>query len=105
MQATFDKADDDQWVEGSGRVRRLLNDDNEDGRHQRFILTLSGGQTLLVAHNIDIAPRVPLGIGDRVHFRGLYELNDLGGVLHWTHHDPHGVESGGYLRLQRRDYR
>lgn len=104
MQVTFDKSNDDQWVEGSGRVRRLLHDDNEGGRHQRFVLTLPGGQTLLVAHNIDIAPTVPVGIGDRVRFRGVYEWNELGGVLHWTHHDPRGVEDGGYLRFQRRDY-
>lgn len=85
-------------------MRRLIGDDNEGGRHQRFVLTLHGGQTLLVAHNIDIAPRVPLGIGDRVRFRGIYEWNELGGVLHWTHHDPHGDGEGGYLRFQRREY-
>ncbi|MGB5246936.1 MAG: DUF3465 domain-containing protein [Woeseia sp.] len=102
---TYDKSHDQQWIEGQGRVRRLLADDDEGGRHQRFIVTLNGGQTLLIAHNVDIAPRVPLGIGDRVDFRGLYELNDLGGVLHWTHHDPHGVEVGGYLQFQKRDYR
>ncbi len=105
MLLSFDKANDDQWVDGSGRVTRLLQDDSEDGRHQRFILTLGGGQTLLVAHNIDLAPRVPLGMGDRVEFRGVYELNELGGVLHWTHHDPLGSEDGGFLRFQRRDYR
>ena len=41
-----------------GTVERLLADDEEGSRHQRFILRLASGQTLLVAHNIDVAPRV-----------------------------------------------
>jgi hypothetical protein len=77
-------------VEVSGRVSRLLADDREGSRHQRFILTLEGGETLLVAHNIDLAPRVPLAVGDVARVRGQYEWNEQGGVLHWTHHDPDG---------------
>ena len=57
----------------------------------------------LTAH-IDIASRVPVGIGDRVRFRGLYEWNDLGGLVHWTHHDPHGLEDGGWVRFRTREY-
>ncbi|MEJ2127764.1 MAG: DUF3465 domain-containing protein [Woeseiaceae bacterium] len=44
------------------------------------------------------------GIGDRVGFRGLYEWNDLGGLVHWTHHDPHGIEDGGWISHRRRKY-
>ncbi len=86
-------------------MQRLLHDDRDDGCHQRLILRLPGGQTLLLAHNLDIAERVPLGLGDRIRFRGLYEWNDLGGTVHWTHHDPHGNEQGGYVRFRRRDYK
>ena len=35
-----------------------LPDDNKGTRHQRFILKLSSGQTLLVAHNIDLADKI-----------------------------------------------
>ena len=45
-------------VEGGGEVIRILSDDVDGDRHQRFILRLGSGQTLLVAHNIDLAPRV-----------------------------------------------
>ena len=48
----------DVLVTGEGTVTRLLADDEEGGRHQRFILRLDSGQTLLVAHNIDLAPRI-----------------------------------------------
>jgi len=81
-----------------------LSDDNDDARHQRFILRLGNRQSLLIAHNIDLAQRVPLGLGDRVQFRGMYEWNELGGLVHWTHHDPHGVEEGGWIRYRRKMY-
>ena len=90
-----------QWVELSGTVQRLLSDDNEGSRHQRFILRLGQQQrTLLIAHNIDLAERVPLRRGDSVRLRGRYESNDRGGVIHWTHHDPQGFNSGGWIEYQ-----
>jgi hypothetical protein len=86
-------------------VRRLLTDDNDGSRHQRFVLQLKNRDTLLVAHNIDLAQRVPLGMGDRIQFRGMYEWNELGGLVHWTHHDPHDVEDGGWILYRRKAYR
>ena len=59
-------------------------------------------QTLLVTHNLDIADRVPLGIGDRITLRGLYEWNDSGGLVHWTHRDPMGIEAGGWVRYRKK---
>lgn len=84
---------------GEGVVDRVLSDDNDGSRHQRFILRLASGQTLLIAHNIDIAPRIEaLRSGDRVAFYGQYEWNAEGGVIHWTHHDPDGQHVSGWLR-------
>jgi hypothetical protein len=90
---------------GSGRVSRILSDDNIGSKHQRFILTLSSGGTILIAHNIDIAPRIPsLNIGDTVSFNGVYEHNLKGGVVHWTHHDPKGQHEAGWLIKNGRTY-
>jgi len=79
-----------QMAEVTGRVARLLADDDQGSRHQRFIVSLGDSTILLVAHNIDLAPRVPVEKGDQVRVRGQYEYNERGGVLHWTHHDPDG---------------
>jgi len=84
---------------GSGVVTRILADDNNGSRHQRFILTLDSGQTVLVAHNIDVAPRIDgLRVGDTVSFYGEYVWNEKGGVIHWTHHDPAGKHKTGWVR-------
>ena len=86
-------------VEGEGEVTRILADDLSGSRHQRFIVSLASGQTLLIAHNIDIAPRVAgLQTGDSVRFYGEYVWNQEGGKVHWTHHDPKGRHVAGWLK-------
>ena len=105
IRTAYGKQDTGRWIEDSGFVLRLLSDDNDDSRHQRFILQLRNRDTLLIAHNIDLAERVPVSLGDRVRFRGMYEWNDLGGLVHWTHHDPMGVEDGGWVQYRRETYR
>ena len=92
-------------VKGSGKVSRILRDDNKGSRHQKFILRISTGQKLLVAHNIDLAPKIKgLKNGDLVQFSGEYEWNSKGGVIHWTHHDPGGTHVGGWLKHHGRKY-
>ena len=92
-------------VTETGIVTKILADDNKGSRHQRFVLRLQSGHTVLIAHNIDLAPRVnPLRQGDEITFSGRYEWNNQGGVVHWTHHDPSGRERGGYLLHDGRYY-
>ncbi|GAA4355333.1 DUF3465 domain-containing protein [Kangiella marina] len=87
-------------------VVRLLTDDNKGSRHQRFIIELNNGQSILVAHNIDLAPRVELlQVGSEVIVKGQYEWNERGGVIHWTHHDPKGNRDGGYINYKGKVYR
>jgi len=92
-------------VTGVGEVSRILGDDSIGDRHQRFILRLPSGQTVLIAHNVDIAPRIEgLNVGDTVSFHGEFEWNDKGGVVHWTHHDPQGSHESGWLKHAGRTY-
>jgi hypothetical protein len=93
---------DDVPVTGSGEVVKMLPDDREGSPHQRILLRVAGGGTVLIAHNLDLAPRVaPLAAGDRVEFAGEYVWNEKGGVVHWTHPDPRGRHRAGYVRRMR----
>lgn len=86
-------------VEGEGTVAKILPDDLRGSRHQRFLLRVEPGPTVLVAHNVDLARRVaPLRVGDVLSFRGEYVWNARGGIIHWTHRDPDGRHRGGWLR-------
>ena len=88
-----------------GRVRRVLADDRSGSRHQRFILQTFSGLSLLVVHNIDLAPRLAgLQPGEALTIRGEYVWNPQGGLMHWTHHDPSGRHSPGYIERSGRRY-
>ena len=106
LQQAYNNRQSDLQVQGGGVVIKILPDDLEGSRHQRFVLRLSSGQTLIVAHNIDLAPRISrLNRGDKVEFYGEYEWNAKGGVIHWTHHDPSGRHVGGWLRHEGKTYK
>src|SRR5580765_2410221 len=66
-------------VTAEGSVIRLLADDNDGSRHQRFIIRLASGQTLLVAHNIDLSTRVPIQMNASLRLHGQFEWSDKGG--------------------------
>jgi Protein of unknown function (DUF3465) len=105
LQEAFKTRQSRLQVTQQGEIIRILADDNEGSRHQRFIVKLTSGQTLLIAHNIDLAPRVPgIATGTTIVFHGVYEWNDKGGVIHWTHHDPDGQHEAGWLAYQGRTY-
>ncbi len=108
--STLSKAYEDRrsdvQVQGVGRVLKLLRDDLKGSRHQKFILRLDSGNTVLIAHNIDLAPRInSLKKGDIVEFYGEYEYNSKGGVLHWTHHDPKNRHPHGWLKHNGKTYK
>lgn len=105
VRLAFEQQARGRQVEVSGEVVRTLADDREGSRHQRFIIETTTGQTLLVAHNIDLAPRLDgLRAGDSVRVHGEYEWNPQGGVMHWTHHDPRGVHPAGYIEWRGRRF-
>lgn len=88
-----------------GRITSILPDDTAGSRHQRFIVELLNLQTLLIAHNIDLAPRVPTPLsGTMLRFFGEYEWNDKGGIIHWTHRDPRGIHIDGWLEYKEKRY-
>lgn len=105
LKRLYESQQSDTQVQGIGEVIRVLPDDNQGSRHQKFILRLDNRQTILIAHNIDLAPRIlNLNVGDIVEFNGEYEFNSKGGVVHWTHHDPSNYHEHGWLKRQGQIY-
>jgi hypothetical protein len=105
VSALYQQKQSDVQIEVTGKVIRVLSDDNDGSRHQRFIIETGIGHTLLIAHNIDLAPRIEnLQPGDEVTVFGEYEWNNKGGVMHWTHHDPDNRHPHGWIRHKGRLY-
>ncbi len=97
---------DGQMVLASGTVLKILATDEKGSRHQRWLMRIPyRKKTVLVAHNIDIAPVVPLKVGDQLQIYGQFEANSKGGLLHWTHHDPQGRHPDGWIRHLGKTYR
>lgn len=102
----FSSGTSDVQVQGEGTVIHVLADDLDGSRHQRFLVQLASGQTLLISHNIDIAPRIDgLKAGDSARFNGEYVWNEKGGVIHWTHHDPQGRPVAGWVIHDGKTYK
>jgi hypothetical protein len=70
------------------------------GEHEGFLLQLDGDCDLLlrVETNTDITGPIPLHRGERVIVKGVYVYTPLGGVIHWTHHDPGGRHEAGFVK-------
>lgn len=80
-----------------GTVSILLPDDMNGLKHQLFRFKTPDGNTVQCAHNIDLAPYIPLKVGDPVEIKGVFIDEKPYDVIHWTHHDPKGGE-GGYVK-------
>ena len=92
-------------IGGDGVIVKVLKDDLKGSKHQRFIVKVSDKNTVLIAHNIDLAPRVENPQkGGQISFYGEYEWNNKGGVIHWTHHDPAKRHPDGWLRYEGKIY-
>ena len=95
----------DQIITDTGIIVKCLPDDNEGSRHQRLLVEVDRTDiTIKVSHNIDLAPYIKCREGDRITFKGEYEYNDLGGVVHWTHHDPKQWREGGWVEVNGERY-
>lgn len=106
VEQAFSQKQESVQVSGNGTVIKLLPDDLKGSRHQRFILKISRSLTILIAHNIELAPKIQtLNKGDLVSFAGEYEYNTRGGVVHWTHHDPSKRHQGGWLKHNGKTYK
>ena len=92
-------------VQGSGVVVKVLKDDTKGLKHQKFLLKVSDNITILIAHNLDLAPRVEdIREGDVIEFKGEYIYTPKGGTVHWTHKDLRGNHQAGWLKHKGKTY-
>jgi len=91
-----------------GTVERVFRPSyGPDGEHEQFLIGISSaGQRadIFVAHNVGIAPYVPLRTGDDVTVKGDLEIDAAGPVIHWTHHDPAFRHEAGFIEVHGRLY-
>jgi LEA14-like dessication related protein len=104
IEQAFASKRSDVQVSGNGVVAKLLADDAKGSRHQKFLVKINDRQTLLFAHNLDLAERLPLAVGDAISFSGEYVYNPKGGIIHWTHHDPRASHPAGWVMLRGTTY-
>lgn len=85
-------------------VKKMLKYDDRGLPHEKFLLSLSNGATILVAHNTKMAPYVPIQAGDLVTVHGEFIWNAKGGLIHWTHHSDSQSHEGGYIDFNGKRY-
>lgn len=81
-------------------VLKLLPEDDRGLPHQKFLIRLSNGTTVLIAHDLKMASAVPIAPGDIVTIHGEYIWNSRGGLIHWTHHTDTPYHEGGWIDLK-----
>lgn len=105
VEQAFTNHSNDIQVQGSCTVVKILADDLKGSKHQKFIVKVTDNLTILISHNVDIAPRIDaLSTGEHISFSGEYVWSKKGGLVHWTHHDPAKRHPDGWLKYQGRIY-
>lgn len=104
LETAYDQKRSDIQVTGTGEIIKLLADDTVGSRHQKMIVRVAQNHTILISHNISLAPRAVVKEGDHITFHGEYEWNEKGGVVHWTHHDPKKKHPDGWLEVNGKKY-
>jgi hypothetical protein len=86
-----------------GTVTKLLPDSTgPEGPHEDFDISVAG-HTVEIDHNLTLAPRVPVAVGDVVDIHGQFEPDPGHPVIHYTHHAT-GTHPGGWIKLAGHKY-
>jgi hypothetical protein len=85
-------------------IKKMLPEDDVGLPHEKFLILLSNGSTVLIAHDIKYAPVVPVQAGDMVRIHGEYIWNAKGGLIHWTHHSDTPRHESGWIEFDGQRY-
>lgn len=79
-------------------VTKLLPDDRNGLKHQKWEARLSNGEVIQVVYNSDMGDRVPVKIGDKFGVGGQFVWGrQRMGVMHWLHEDKREKRPDGYV--------
>ena len=99
--ATSGRADE---VTARGRVVDILADSGgADRAHERFRIDVGQGLVVEIDHNLELARRVPVRVGDTVTVHGQFEPDPGHPVIHYTHHRT-GRHEGGWIERDGERY-
>ena len=92
----------------SGHVVALLGTrESRSGKHEGYLVKLNKNCDLLlkVETNTSITGPIPFTHDEPIVLKGVYVYDPLGGLIHWTHHDPSGRHMNGYVIAGGKSYR
>jgi hypothetical protein len=94
-----------------GTVAKILPDNPNGLQHEQFLVALPDGKDIFVAHDLTMAPRVPLTVGESIEMKGEWipEPETHGGVstigvVHWTHHTDTPQHESGWIQAGGQTY-
>ena len=73
-----------------------------DGPHERFQLQV-GSAVVEIDHNLTLARRAPVFVGETVEVHGQFEPDPDRPVIHYTHHAT-GRHEGGWIKVGGKTY-
>lgn len=85
-------------------VVKVLPEDNQGLRHQKWVVKLSSGKTVTAVYNTSMCEEVPVQVGDVVGLGGHFLWTNQGPIIHWLHKDPKRNRPDGYVELAGKKY-
>lgn len=85
-----------------GQITKILPEDKDGRPHQKYVIQAFNSVKIVVVSNLEFG-RVPVQIGTKVEICGEY-INAEGGMVHWTHFDPHGGHPDGFTVMDGKLY-
>ena len=104
IMAAWEKRQSNILVEAEGQVVLELPDLEDIKTVQRFMVSLENGHRVMIVHDLDVAPRVPVSVFSEIRFKGEFDWTQAGGMIHWTHRDISGKREGGWIEVLGQRY-
>lgn len=91
-------------VEVTGKITRILGDNETDSDYQWFEIKTPNGQRILVGHNNGVSDPIPFSVLDEVTVRGEYAWTEKGGTIRGTQRDNSLNRRHGWIALNDKRY-